>query len=232
MAETTALGLEQVRRRIRAAATAVGRDPGSVQLLAVSKTMPAERVREAWRAGQRAFGENYLQEALQKMAALMDCPIEWHFIGRVQTSKTRLIAENFAWVHSLTEVKHARRLSRQRPAHLPPLNCCIQVNVSGEESKGGVEPSAVRDILEHCRDLPRLRVRGLMAIPAAAAGLQAQRAPLRQLRELMDRLQDRDQPLDTLSMGMSSDLEAAIAEGATLVRIGTAIFGPRDHGQH
>jgi pyridoxal phosphate enzyme (YggS family) len=232
VADSTAQRLGRVRERIRAAASAAGRDPASVHLLAVSKTVPVAKIWEAIRAGQRVFGENYLQEALEKIDALARQPIEWHYIGRVQGNKTRAIAEHFAWLHSLTDARHARRLSDQRPAGLPPLNVCIQVNVSGEASKGGVEPGAVAALLDSCRGLPRLRVRGLMAIPAPAADPQAQRVPLRLLRELRDRLQQPEQPLDTLSMGMSGDLEAAIAEGATWVRVGTAIFGPRDYGQH
>ncbi len=222
--------LQQVRRRIGAAEARAGRAPGSVTLLAVSKTHPAEQIRQAWAAGQRAFGENYLQDALDKQGGLADLDIEWHYIGRIQSNKTRPLAESFHWVHGLTEAKHARRLNDQRPRHLPPLNLCIQVNVSGEASKGGLEPQAVEPLLQQCLTLPRLRLRGLMAIPAPATDEAARRAPLRQLRLLRDRLARPGLPLETLSMGMSGDLEEAIAEGATLVRIGTAIFGPRDYG--
>lgn len=222
--------LRQVRERIRQAEAAAGREPGSVALLAVSKTHPAEAVRLAWEAGQRAFGENYLQDALAKQQALKDLAVEWHYIGRIQGNKTRPLAESFHWVHGLTEAKHARRLNDQRPQALPPLNLCIQVNVSGERSKGGVAPDAVAPLIEQCLDLPRLRLRGLMAIPAPADNEADRRAPLRELRLLRDRLTRPGLALDTLSMGMSGDLEEAIAEGATLVRIGTAIFGPRDYG--
>jgi pyridoxal phosphate enzyme (YggS family) len=211
---------------------AAGRRADSVTLLAVSKTQSDDSIRQAWYAGQHAFGESYLQEALEKIVHLRDLAIEWHFIGRIQSNKTRAIAEHFSWVHSLGDVKHAQRLNEQRPERLPPINCCIQVNVSGESTKAGLAPEAVAGVLEHCLELPRLRVRGLMAIPAPAQEPLAQRAPFRALRELRDRLVRPGLPLDTLSMGMSADLEAAIAEGATLVRIGTAIFGPRHYGEH
>lgn len=224
--------LETVIRRLHKAEAAAGRAAGSVALLAVSKTQPGASIRQAWDAGQRAFGESYLQEAQDKIAQLRDLTIEWHFIGRIQSNKSRAIAERFSWVHSLGDVKHARRLNDQRPERLPPLNVCIQVNVSGESSKAGLAPDAVASLLSQCLELPRLRVRGLMAIPAAAQGPQAQRAPFRALRELRDRLVRPGLPLHTLSMGMSADLEAAVAEGATLVRIGTAIFGPRHYGEH
>ena len=232
MVDSVAQRLETVRQRIRTAEAGAGRNPGSVALLAVSKTQSGDRVRLIWNAGQRAFGESYLQEALAKIEQLRALAIEWHFIGRIQSNKTRPIAENFAWVHSLCDSKHARRLNNQRPEGLPPLNVCIQVNVSGETSKSGLAPDAAGDLLEHCLELPRLRVRGLMTIPAASKGPQAQRTPFRALRKLRDRLVRPGVPLDTLSMGMSADLEAAIAEGATLVRVGTAIFGPRHYGEH
>jgi hypothetical protein len=232
MNDSVAQRLHAVAGRIRAAETAAGRAPGSVRLLAVSKTHAQARVREAWEAGQRAFGESYLQEALEKLRALADLDLEWHFIGRIQANKTRSIAEHFAWVQGLDDPRHARRLSEQRPPGLPPLQVCIQVNVSGEASKGGVVPAEAAALLEFCEGLPRLRVRGLMAIPAPADDEAGRRAPLRALRELRDRLARPGRPLDTLSMGMSDDLEAAVAEGSTLVRIGTAIFGPRDYGKH
>jgi pyridoxal phosphate enzyme (YggS family) len=232
MAYSVAQRLDAVRERIREAEAAAGRSRGSVTLLAVSKTHASGLIRSAWQAGQRAFGENYLQEALRKMAELADLDIEWHFIGRVQSNKTRAIAEHFAWVHGVTDIRHARRLSDQRPGELPPLNACIQVNISAEDSKNGVDPDAVAPLLRQCRDLARLRVRGLMAIPAVANTPGSRREPFRELRRLRERLADSELRLDTLSMGMSADLEAAIAEGATLVRVGTAIFGHRSYGEH
>ncbi len=232
MSESLEQRLQRVHERIRRAEAAADRTPGSVELLAVSKTHPAEYVRRAWEAGQRAFGENYLQDALTKQQELRDLAIEWHYIGRIQGNKTRPLAESFDWVHGLTDAKHAQRLNEQRPDRLPPLNLCIQVNVSGEESKAGLAPNAVAPLIEHCLQLPRLQLRGLMAIPAPADSEAARRAPLRELRLLRDRLARPGLPLETLSMGMSGDLEEAIAEGATMVRIGTAIFGPRDYGEH
>jgi pyridoxal phosphate enzyme (YggS family) len=227
--DTIAERLQQVRQRLHDAEAAAGRAPGSVQLLAVSKTQPSASIRAAWLAGQRRFGENYLQEAEQKARELADLAIDWHFIGRIQSNKTRLIAHLFSWVHSLDDLHHAQRLSAQRPADWPPLNVCIQVNVSTEASKGGVAPEQLEALLEQCASLPRLRLRGLMAIPAPAATPAAQRQPLHRLRELRDRLASAQIPLETLSMGMSADLEAAVAEGASVVRIGTAIFGPRHY---
>jgi pyridoxal phosphate enzyme (YggS family) len=198
-----------------------------VQLLAVSKTFDADAVEAAWQAGARAFGENFVQEALDKIAQLRHLAIEWHFIGPIQSNKTRPIAEHFAWVHGIEREKIARRLNDSRPADLPPLNVLIQVNVSGEASKSGVSPGEERALAEVIRTLPHLRLRGLMAIPEPTtdAGLQRQRFAL--LRTLQQRLQVEDPEVDILSMGMSDDLEAAIAEGATIVRIGTAIFGSR-----
>ncbi|MCP5151387.1 MAG: YggS family pyridoxal phosphate-dependent enzyme [Ectothiorhodospiraceae bacterium] len=206
-----------------------GREPGSVRLLAVSKTKPAELVREAAAAGQRAFGENFLQEAQEKIHTLGDLDLEWHFIGPIQSNKTRGIATDFQWVHSVDRLKVAQRLSAQRPAELPPLDICVQVNVSGEGTKSGVEPGEVEALAHACAELPRIRVRGLMAIPAPADSLEAQRRPFRVLREMLDRLRAGGLELDTLSMGMSGDMEAAIAEGATIVRIGTAVFGARNY---
>ena len=223
--------LQAVRQAVSAAASEVGRAPDSVSLLAVSKTFPAGAVREAAAAGQRAFGENYLQEALDKMAALHDLPLEWHFIGPIQSNKTRPIAEHFAWVHGVDRLKVAERLSAQRPADLPPLNICLQVNVSGEASKSGVAPAEVEALAMQVAQLPNLRLRGLMAIPAPAEDAAAQRRPFALMRELFERLRARGLPLDTLSMGMSHDFPAAIAEGATIVRIGTAIFGARSKPQ-
>jgi PLP dependent protein len=219
--------LDAVRRQIAAACRAAGRDPGGVALLAVSKTRPAGDVRAAWAAGQRAFGENYLQEALDKMAALADLPLEWHFIGHIQSNKTRAIAEHFAWAHGVDSLKVARRLGEQRPAGLPPLNICLQVNISGEASKDGFDPAAVAAAVDAIAGLPGLRLRGLMAIPEPAASSEARRLPFRALCGLLASLRQKHPELDTLSMGMSADLAEAIAEGATIVRVGTALFGPR-----
>lgn len=223
--------LQAVRRAITQSAQQAGRSADEVHLLAVSKTFPAEAVRAAYRAGQRAFGENYLQEALDKIAALHDLDIEWHFIGPIQSNKTRPIAEHFAWVHGIDRLKVAERLSSQRPAHLPPLNLCLQVNVSGEDSKSGVEPDAAEALALQIAELPHIRLRGLMAIPAPADDPMAQRRPFAQLRTLFERINMHGLQLDTLSMGMSHDYPAAIAEGATFVRIGTAIFGARDYSK-
>ncbi len=207
-----------------------GRPAGSVALLAVSKQQPATAIAEVAAAGQTRFGENYLQEALPKMAALAEgeqAELEWHFIGPIQSNKTRLIAENFAWVHSVDRLKIAQRLSMQRPGELEPLNLCLQVNISGEASKSGVEPAELAELAMAVAALPRLRLRGLMAIPAPCDDFAEQRRACARLREWQEQLAGSGLLLDTLSMGMSDDLEAAIAEGATLVRIGTAIFGPR-----
>lgn len=222
--------LARVHERIRAAEARFGRSPGSVALLAVSKRQPPEALREALAAGQHAFGENYLQEALAKREALADCPVEWHLVGPLQSNKTKPAAECFDWIHTLDRLKVARRLSAQRPAERPPLSCCIQVNVSGEASKSGVAPEEAPALAEAVAALPGLRLRGLMTLPAPADGLEAQRRPFRRLRALLERINARGLGLDTLSMGMSDDLEAAVAEGATLVRIGTAVFGPRPPG--
>ncbi|CAI2799897.1 MULTISPECIES: YggS family pyridoxal phosphate-dependent enzyme [Pseudomonas] len=225
---TIADNIGQVSQRIRAAADAVQRDASSIHLLAVSKTKPAPAVREAYAAGMRDFGENYLQEALGKQAELTDLPLSWHFIGPIQSNKTRAIAENFAWVHSVDRLKIAQRLSEQRPADLPPLNICIQVNVSGEASKSGCTPADLPDLANAISALPRLKLRGLMAIPEPTEDRAAQDAAFAAVRDLQNSL---NLPLDTLSMGMSHDLESAIAQGATWVRIGTALFGARDYGQ-
>ncbi len=219
--------LNAVRTRLAAAERRAGRAPGSVRLLAVSKTRTVDEIRAAVAAGQRAFGENYLQEALEKIDALKDEPLEWHFIGRIQSNKTRQIAERFDWVHSVGSLKHARRLNDQRPGPLPPLKVCLQVNVSGEASKGGFAPQALDEAVPACCALDRLQLMGLMTLPAPALTEAEQRPPFRRLRELRDRLATDTCRLQTLSMGMSGDLEAAVAEGSTLVRIGTAIFGPR-----
>lgn len=219
--------LAQVRERIRAAEDRFGRPPGSAGLLAVSKLQRADKIRAAHAAGQTAFGESYVQEAITKMEELADLPLEWHFIGRIQSNKTQWIAERFAWVHSLCDLRHARRLSEQRPEGMLPLKVCCQVNLSGATSKAGLPPDAVGDFIADCAALPQLTLVGLMTLPAPAVDLEAQREPFRELRLLRNRLASPSCPLPVLSMGMSDDLEAAIAEGATLVRVGTAVFGPR-----
>lgn len=225
---TIAENIAKVGARIREAAQASQRNLQDIGLLAVSKTKPADAVREAHAAGLRDFGENYLQEALEKQAALSDLPLIWHFIGPIQSNKTRPIAEHFDWVHSVDRLKIAQRLSDQRPAHLPALNICLQVNVSLEASKSGCSPEELPELARVISALPNLRLRGLMAIPEATDDIAAQHAAFARLRQLRD---DLALNLDTLSMGMSHDLEAAIAEGATWVRIGTALFGARDYGQ-
>ena len=223
--------LQEVKRRISSAALAAGRPPAAVRLLAVSKTFGADAVRQAHAAGQCAFGENYVQEALAKIDALADLrpAIEWHLIGPLQSNKTRAVAEAFDWVHSVDRLKVAQRLAEQRPAWLPPLQLCLQVNISGETSKSGVLPAEAAALALAVAALPRERVvlRGLMAIPEPAGDFDAQRVPHRALRELLATVNARGLALDTLSMGMSADLEAAVAEGATIVRAGTAIFGGR-----
>ncbi|WEL55279.1 YggS family pyridoxal phosphate-dependent enzyme [Pseudomonas kermanshahensis] len=224
---TIADNLSALAARIASAAQAAGRDPASIQLLAVSKTKPASAIREIYAAGVRDVGENYLQEALTKQEALRDLPLIWHFIGPIQSNKTKAIAEHFDWVHSVDRLKIAQRLSEQRPAALAPLNICLQVNVSGEDSKSGCAPSDLPALAEAVAKLPNLRLRGLMAIPEPTDDRAAQEAAFASLRTLQQRL---GLGLDTLSMGMSHDLEAAIAQGATWVRIGTALFGARDYG--
>ena len=221
--------LQEVRQRIATTCERTGRDAKEVTLLAVSKIFGAEAVREAHAAGQRAFGENYVQEALEKIATLTElrAQLEWHLIGPLQSNKTRPVAEAFDWVHTLDRLKIAQRLSEQRPAWLPPLQVCLQVNVSGEDSKSGVVPAELPALARAVAELPLLRLRGLMSIPEPAEDPAAQRAPHRALRQLLTALNADGLALDTLSMGMSADLEAAIAEGATLVRVGTAIFGHR-----
>lgn len=219
--------LQAIRAALNAAAVTAHRPPTSVTLLAVSKTFPESAIRLAYAAGQRAFGENYLQESLNKISALNDLAIEWHFIGPIQSNKTRDIAENFAWVHSVDRLKIAERLSAQRPANLAPLNICLQVNISGETSKSGITPNELPSLAQAVAKLPRLKLRGLMAIPAPSDDLAAQHLPFAQLRKLSEQLIESGLPMDTLSMGMSHDFSAAIAEGATIVRIGTAIFGAR-----
>ena len=220
--------LQAVHTAIDQAALMAQRDAAEITLLAVSKTVPASVIREAYSAGQLAFGENFVQEALDKIHGLRDLPLQWHFIGPIQSNKTRAIAENFSWVHSVDRLKIAQRLSEQRPANLPPLNVCLQINVSGEATKGGVAADEAASLAHAIAVLPRLQLRGLMAIPAPAAGLPAQRAPFAQMRELLQRLNTAGLKMDTLSMGMSHDMTAAILEGATIVRVGTAIFGSRN----
>lgn len=227
-----ASNLQAVNRAIAQAARTAQRRAESVKLLAVSKTFPAAALRAAYQAGQHAFGESYVQEALGKIEALRDLPLEWHFIGPIQSNKTRAIAENFAWVHGVDRLKIAERLSAQRPQNLPPLNVCLQVNVSSEGSKSGMAPDEVAGLAQAVARLPYLRLRGLMAIPAPVEGLAGQRKPFAQLRELMRQLNAQGLALDTLSMGMSHDLEAAVLEGATIVRVGTAIFGQRNYGEN
>lgn len=222
--------LQATREAVAKATIEAHRAVGDVHLLAVSKTFPAEAVREAFQGGQRAFGENYLQEALDKMALLNDLPLEWHFIGPIQSNKTRPIAEHFAWVHGVDRLKVAQRLSEQRPATMPPLNICLQVNVSGEESKSGVAMNEAAQLAQEISRLPRLKLRGLMSIPAPASGEAEQRGAFAKMRVLLQELNQQGSSLDTLSMGMSHDFPAAIKEGATIVRIGTAIFGTRDYG--
>ena len=214
-----------VERRIAEAVEAAGRAPGSVALLAVSKAKPNELVAAAHRAGVRRFGANYVQEGIAQMDAAPAA--EWHYVGRVQSNKTRVIAERFAWVHSLDRASHARRLAAQRPPALEPLNVLIQVDVDHEPGKGGVEPEALPALAAAIAEEPRLRLRGLMAIPRPASGLAAQRRPYAAVRALFDALRIDHPGIDTLSMGMSGDLEAAVLEGSTIVRIGTALFGAR-----
>jgi len=226
---TISANLQAVTARIASACKAVGRAPQSVQLLAVSKTWPAEDVRSAAACGQHAFGENYVQEGVDKIAALAEHGLEWHFIGPLQSNKTRLVAEHFAWVHALDRLKIAERLSAQRPSNLPPLQVCVQVNVSGEASKSGVAPAETATLAHAVAALPRLKLRGLMAVPEADADEASLRAQFSLMRTLLEQLNGEGLQLDTLSMGMSHDLDIAIQEGATLVRIGTAIFGARNY---
>lgn len=222
-----------VRQRIQAAETLYHRHPGSVGLIAVSKTFPVSAILDAVAIGQRAFGESYLREAVEKIDTLAQRPegadIQWHFIGTIQSNKTRAIAERFHWVHSIDRYRIAQRLSEQRPATLPPLNVCIQVNISNEASKSGASAAEVNTLAHAVAGLPRLRLRGLMSLPAPSDHPDHQRAAFQRVNHLQRQLIADGLPLDTLSMGMSNDLEAAIAEGATLVRVGTAIFGARHY---
>ena len=226
---TIEMSLKTVRARIAAACRAAGRDPGAVGLLAVSKTFGAPEVQAAWAAGQTAFGENYIQEAVQKISQLrhLSPALQWHCIGPVQSNKTRLVAEHFDWVHTVERLKTAQRLSEQRPPHLPALQVCIQVNVDGGDTKSGVSPQEALALARQVATLPRLRLRGLMSIPESAPDFIAACALFAKVKGLFDALNGEGLALDTLSMGMSADLEAAIHSGSTLVRVGTAIFGGR-----
>jgi hypothetical protein len=220
--------IQAMSQQIRTLEARYGRQANTVKLLAVSKQQSSERIREAAMSGATDFGENYLQEAEEKITALDDLDLCWHFIGPIQSNKTRSIAESFTWVHSVDRLKIARRLSEQRPAERAPINICIQVNLSAEDSKSGVALEEVATLCDQVAQLPQLRLRGLMAIPAAIDGLEAQRAAFRPLAECFRALQTTYPDLDTLSLGMSNDFEAAIAEGSTMVRLGTAVFGPRN----
>ena len=227
---TIPANLQAVLARISNAARKYGRNPADISLLAVSKTWPASAVRDAADAGQQSFGENYVQEGVEKLAELATQKLQWHFIGPLQSNKSRLVAENFDWVHSIYRLKIAQRLSEQRPEALPPLQVCLQINVSEEASKSGIALADVTMLAKQVALLPRLQLRGLMAIPAPLEDFALQRRAFRQVFEAYEQLKNVGLPLDTLSMGMSHDLEAAIAEGATLVRVGTAIFGERNYG--
>jgi pyridoxal phosphate enzyme (YggS family) len=225
--QNSTLHVNHVRSRIRQAATAAGRDPAAVTLVAVTKAQTAQTIRVAATAGVTDFGESYLQEALAKMDQLADLPLLWHFIGGIQSNKTRAIAERFEWVHSVDRLSVARRLSEQRPYHAPPLNLCIQVELVPEPNKGGIAPDQIGPLAAAVAELPRVRLRGLMCVPPPQANAAAERAVFARLRMLLEALNSSGHKLDTLSMGMSGDFESAIAEGATLVRIGTALFGSR-----
>jgi len=229
MNESIKSRLEKVRTVIAESCAEYARPDDSVTLLAVSKTRTAEEIMTALSAGQHCFGESYLQEAINKIAQLSNAEIEWHFIGRVQSNKTRPIAEKFDWVHSIDKLKHAQRLNDQRPDSMPPLNICLQINIDNEESKGGIKPEQAAEMIQQISTLPRLRLRGLMTLPSPNITVEEQRLPFRRLRELRDQLATEALPLETLSIGMSDDMEAAIAEGSTIVRVGTAIFGPRNY---
>ena len=227
MSTSVSANLAQVRKRIELACLAAERPANAVHLLAVSKTMPAQAVRDAYAAGQVAFGENYIQEGVDKIASLADLPLEWHCIGPIQSNKSKLVAENFAWVHSIDRLKIAERLSAQRSVNMPPLQVCLQVNVDGGSNKSGVTPSELLALAQAVAKLPNLQLRGIMTIPEPAENEAAARAVHHQAKDLFDSLQAAGLSIDTLSMGMTGDLEAAIAEGSTCVRVGTAIFGQR-----
>jgi hypothetical protein len=228
---TIALNLQSVRERIAAACTAAGRDVNEVTLLAVAKTFGPDAVREAHAAGANAFGENYIQEAVEKQALLADLDLQWHCIGPIQSNKTRLVATHFDWAHSVDRIKIAQRLSEQRPEGRPPLSVCIQVNIDGGPSKSGVAPAEAPALAHEVMALPNLRLRGVMTIPEPAEDFAAQLAVHRKARALFDALRADGLPLDTLSMGMTADLEAAIHAGSTMVRVGTAIFGGRSYAR-
>ena len=219
--------LNVVKDLLHTAALEAGRNPADVRLLAVSKKQPESKIREAAACGQRDFGENFVQEGVAKIEALADFDLTWHFIGHLQSNKTRVVAEYFDWVHTIDKLKTARRLSQQRPDDLPPLNVCLQVNVDAEDSKSGASPGAVPELAAACAELPGLRLRGLMCLPAVREAFEEQRKPFAQLRELRDLIGQSGVEMDTLSMGMTADYRAAIFEYATIVRIGTALFGER-----
>ena len=223
------VALAQIRQRISDAEQRFNRDPNSVQLLAVSKTKPVAAIQVAIDAGQSCFAENYLQEAVEKIMYFKNPQLIWHFIGSIQSNKTRDIAQHFHWAHTIDRIKIARRLNQQRPDHLPPLNICLQINISGEDSKSGIAPDELKQLTAECSSLANIKIRGLMAMPAQDPDFEKQRVNFRQLRLLFTELRSSYPELDTLSMGTTNDLEAAIAEGATMVRIGTAIFGARNY---
>ena len=223
------VALAQIRQRVADAEQRFNRNSGSIQLLTVSKTKPVADIQAAIDAGQSCFAENYLQEAIEKITRLDNAHVNWHFIGPIQSNKTPDIAQYFQWVHTIDRIKVARRLSEQRPKHLPPLNVCLQINISGEKSKSGIEPHALKQLAHDCASLPNIRLRGLMTMPAQNSDFEVQRVPFRQLRLLLTELQTEYPELDTLSMGTTNDLEAAVAEGATILRIGTAVFGARNY---
>ena len=227
-----AAALGRVRAEIDQLAERHGRDPATVKLLAVSKTKPASAVEAALAAGQLHFGENHLQDAMTKIEVFPEPAVQWHFIGGLQSNKTRPVAEHFAWCHSVDRLKIAQRQSAQRPEGLPPLNLCLQINIDGEETKSGIQPDEALSLATAIAGLPRVTLRGLMAIPKPRDTVDAQREPFRRLRELRDSINSAGLELDTLSMGMTDDMEAAIAEGSTMVRIGTAIFGRRETAAH
>jgi pyridoxal phosphate enzyme (YggS family) len=222
--------LQQVCKKISLYEQEFGRPKGSVQLLAVSKTRPSTDLREAWQSGQRQFAESYLQEALEKISELQSLAIQWHFIGPIQSNKTRAIAEHFDWVHSVDRLKIAQRLSAQRPEDKPPLQVLLQVNSSDERSKSGCSFAELESLANAVSALPGLQLRGLMTIPARCDDFEQQRRPFHRLRQALQQLNEKGRTLDSLSMGMSNDIRAAVAEGATMVRVGTAIFGARQQG--
>lgn len=223
------VALAQIRQRISDAEQRFNRDPNSVQLLVVSKTRSAASIQTAIDAGQTCFAENYLQEAVEKIIHLKNPQLIWHFIGSIQSNKTRDIAKYFHWAQTIDRIKIARRLNEQRPDQLPPLNICLQINISGENSKSGITPDELIQLADDCSSLANIKIRGLMAMPAQDSNFERQRAPFRELKRLFTEIRTRHPGLDTLSMGTTNDLEAAIAEGSTMVRIGTAIFGPRNY---